>query len=314
MDKLDNLDIKQDLINYGKKDLYISDYLTVKDYLVDDKLLKKLLMELSSKNDIKNRKKAGLTLLNIGTSQAINYVTCLLYDEDKEVKITIIKGLSEIKDNIVITILINYLEECDDMVILEELRLAFLRIGDRGVSELLRLLDSDNDIHVKWAVKLLTKLSDERVIKPFMDLLYNHKKAKIRVVAAIGLSKFKSVEVFEVLVDKLNDTSYEVRAEIVSLLGNLGNTEAIFYLDKMLRDENVVVRNNTCQALLKLGKEGIKQLILATEKDDYPNDISDFLNTINAADLIKSAKELYGHQDLDDRSELNLINFNRIGL
>jgi hypothetical protein len=76
-----------------------------------------------------------------------------------------------------------------------------------------------------------------------------------------------------------------------------------------------LVRNNTCQSLLKLGDIGIRQLILAVEKDDIQEDVLQFLNNIDALDLIKSTKNVYEVKQLDqnfdflDLNELNLSNY-----
>ncbi|OCL26204.1 hypothetical protein U472_09330 [Orenia metallireducens] len=314
LDQLDDIDIKEELILYGEKDLNEADYLTIKDYLIDDYLLKRLLNKITN-SDSHDRAKAGRTLIKIGTPQAIDYVTCLLYDEDKEIRNLIIEELSKLQNPRIITTLINYLDNCEDLVILNSLKKAFLKIGKKSSYELLKLLNSDNSTHVSWSIKLLTEIGDDRAIEPLIELLYNHPKFEVRIIAARGLAQLDLEGNFKFLKDKLGDENSEVRAEIVTLLGQYNQDEVASLLYNLLFDNSKLVRNNTCQSLLKLGDIGIRQLILAVEKDDIQEDVLQFLNNIDALDLIKSTKNVYEVKQLDqnfdflDLNELNLSNY-----
>ncbi len=299
LEKLDEITIKEDLLLYGHENLQQEDYITIKNFLIDDDLLKSLLVEISTGENSQKRK-AGLTLIKIGTPQAIDYVNCLLYDQNQEVTDLIIKNLAKIEDPKIINTLVNYLNTCDNLETLESLKEAFLKIGERNISVLLNLLNSNTNEHKLWGIKLLSVFNDKQVIEPFIKLLYKNNNPSIKIAAAQGLSQFRYAKILRVFLDKLNDEDYKFRAELLNLIASYKNSEVAPYIAKMLEDDNLVVRENACKALINLGDDGIKEIMLAIENKEMPKDVKESLNNINATTLIKLAKEIYASSNISD--------------
>lgn len=298
LDRLKDIKIKEDLLLEGKKDLTKQAYEQVKQTLITDQFLKELLSEMVSQ-DLEKRKKAGLTLLEIRTPQAIDYVISLLYDDNQELSNLIIKELAKVNTPRVTTILFNRLNSCDNLTTLLTLKEIFLEKGNKIVPQLLEVIDSNSKTHIlKLVIEVLGEINNQRAIDYLINLLY-HQEVEVRIEAAKSLAKFDNQKAFKTLLSKVDDDSCNVRAQIVKLLGQSNNSKVIPHLYQALKDDSGIVRNNATLALIDLGKEGIKSLILALENDVASLEITRVLDNIEALKLIEATKELYYNLDKD---------------
>ncbi|MCK8817324.1 HEAT repeat domain-containing protein [Natroniella sulfidigena] len=306
LDQIEDIEFKEELILKGKKDLKKNSYRQIKSYFVNHAFLKELLEETFAQ-DVERRKKAAFVLLEIGTTQAIDYLIPLLYDEESEIRNLVIQNLSKLDNPKVITTLINYLDSCDDLATLNVLKESFLELGSVSVSQLLTLLKSRDKSYLNWVVEILGDIGDKQAIDPLINLLYQHPDPQIRVMAAKSLAKFEDEKVFKALLHKIEDDNCNVRAQIAKLLGEFDQKEVIPYLCKMLTDDSGIVRNNACQSLLKSGDEGIKYLILAIETNDLKPDVINKVRGLDSLKLLKVAKEIYQTSNNDETNKLKLI-------
>ncbi|MCK8827181.1 HEAT repeat domain-containing protein [Natroniella acetigena] len=307
LDKIEDIEFKKDLILKGKKDLEKNSYRQIKNYLVTDDFLKQLLAETFNQN-VEQRKKTAFVLLEIGTTQAIDYLIALLYDKDDQVRNLVIKNLSKLDSPKVITTLINYLDSCDDLATLNVLQESFLELGSAGVSQLLALLKSRDKAYLNWIIEILGEIGNEQVVDPLINLLYQHPTPQVRVMTAKSLAKFEGEKVFKALLHKIEDDDCNVRAQVAKLLGKFKGKEIIPYLCKMLTDSSGIVRNNACQSLLELGDKGIKYLIIAIESKDLKPDVMNKIRKLDSLKLLRVAKEIYRTDNSDQESNtLKLI-------
>ncbi|WP_408956291.1 HEAT repeat domain-containing protein [Natroniella sp. ANB-PHB2] len=306
LDKIEDIEFKKDLILNGKKDLDKNSYRQIKSYLVNDNFLKKLLAETFNQN-VEQRKKTAFVLLEIRTTQAIDYLIPLLYDKDEQVRNLVIKNLSKLDSPKVITTLINYLDHCDDLATLNVLQESFLELGSAGVSQLLALLNSRDKAYLNWIIEILGEIGDKQAVDPLINLLYQHPISQVRVMAAKSLAKFEGKKVFKALLHKIEDDDCNVRAQIAKLLGKFKNKEIIPYLCKMLTDSSGIVRNNACQSLLRLGDEGVKHLILSIESNDLKPDVINKIRALDSLKLLEIAKEIYQTCSNNENNRLKLI-------
>ncbi|WP_459839913.1 HEAT repeat domain-containing protein [Halanaerocella petrolearia] len=302
IDNLSNILIKERLILEGHKDLDKSTYQQVKQVLINNQFLQQVLQEgiIATKED---KERAVLTLFEIGTPQAVDYVIPFLYVDDKEVKKLVIKNLAQINNSKAAITLVDYLDYCNEVSVQQTLKKSFCNLGEECVPKLLELLNSDNQ-HLSWIIKLLGEIGAEEAINPLLEILADSSQSEIRVSAAKSLAQFiDQPEVFNELLQALNDDDCHVRAQIVKLLGQVEKPQVLTYLYHMLRDSSGIVRNNAARALLQSGEPGIKYLILAAEEEEIPEIIS-CLEQVDTLELIKFVKEAYQAGKLDEDSNL----------
>jgi HEAT repeat protein len=145
------------------------------------------------------------------------------------------------------------------------------RIGDKGVvPEVLDLL-RDDSIHVRrQAVETLGELQDEKAVEPLIELAkadpdHEVRRAALRVVRelAAGMSVL-----FDTALALVNDSSYDVRAGAVRILGDFRDERAITPLLRSLSDPSWNVRYSAENSLCTQGRKVVPGLIEVLEKGE----------------------------------------------
>ena len=302
VDELSDMEVKKELILEGKKDLEQDTYEHIREILIDNSFLKKLFQEVFVAES-EAKKRAALTLVEINTPQSIDYAISLIYDQDQELKESLIKALSNLENPKITPTFINYLEVCNDSLTIENLKQAILNRGSEAVNQLLEILENASGVDLNLVVELLGEIDDDRVIDPLINILYNHQESEVRVAAAKSLYQHQTDKVFKALICKTDDKDCNVRAQVAKLLGGFKNYNVIPALYKMLEDDSGIVRNNAAESLFKLGEKGIKYLILAEGKGIASNEIKRILKSLDTSELIKIIRETYNDKELIKKSE-----------
>jgi len=137
----------------------------------------------------------------------------------------------------------------------------------KGISELYKMLDSNNQKIRYSAAKVLLELQETEAIPAFMQML----KTKVyddRKIAIKALVKLKAVEIVPELIDMLSDDDLYIRNSGVQTLIELNAKEAIPFLMKKLKEKNNN-RSNIIKALVKLkAVEIVPELIDMLSDDD----------------------------------------------
>jgi len=295
VEKITDLEVKQELILKGSQDLQQEIYFQVLDILVDGQSLRQLLQQVTEA-DIETKKRTARTLLKIGTPQAVDYAVPLLYDDQAEVKILVINKLAELQNNKAVSILVNYLEYCNDVLIQENLIGAFKTLGSKSVPHLLKLVKQGSK-HRNWIIELLGDIGGEEVIDSLLAILAESPAEKERISIVKSLTHFPDhPEVFSALVDQVEDNSCNVRAQVAKLLRKFDQEEVYSYLDKLLRDSSGLVRQKAAESLLESGRKGIKYLVSAIEEGVTSEEVVSCLERVNTVKLISIVKEEHQNQ------------------
>ena len=120
----------------------------------------------------------------------------------------------------------------------------------RALAPLIKLLN-DKDSMVKWQViRAFAELKDKRATGPLLNLL-NDERSRADIVYVLG--QIGDASAIDTLSFYLKDKNAEVRIAVVSALGNIGHKSAVFYLVDALSDSDSRVKT---AAVLSLGEIG----------------------------------------------------------
>lgn len=298
VEEIKNLDLKQDLILNGKEDLKPKTYFQILDILINNQLLNNLFQKIIN-GDVETKKRTTRTLLKIATPQAIDYTVPLLYDENDEIKSFVIKELAKLQQSKIASILVDYLEYCNNQSMKENLINAFRTLGSKSVPKLLKLVEEKNK-HRNWIIKLLGEIGDKEIIDSLIKILKRSPSEKVKISIIKSLSSFSNQsQVFSTFIENLEDSSHKVRAEIAKQLRNFDKQEAYPQLYQLLKDTSATVRHNAAESLVQLGCKGIKYLISAAENKNTAPEVINHLKRIDTMKLISLVKA-------ENKTQLNL--------
>jgi len=125
------------------------------------------------------------------------------------------------------------------------------QIADRRAVEPLIKLLNDDDSWVRWqAIRALARLKDKRATEPLLKLL-NDEQLRAEIIYVLG--QIGDASAIDTLSFYLKDKNAEVRIAVVSALGDIGHKSAVPFLINALSDKDIEVQ---CQAIVSLGKIG----------------------------------------------------------
>lgn len=159
------------------------------------------------------------------------------------------------------------------------------QLGDRrAVEPLISIcMDQNELLHVrKKAINALGELKDERAVEPLIKLLSSGEKlepdeTEINSVSeAFSLMFSRALETIKdaytdgyKLINMVAEDGNDLRSDIISTLGDLGDRRAVNPLVTSLTDAKSDVRRCSAEALGKLGdREAVEALIITLEKDE----------------------------------------------
>ncbi|MCK8827198.1 HEAT repeat domain-containing protein [Natroniella acetigena] len=291
--ELEENKIKKKIFLEGKKDLEPKLYLSVKKYLLNNGLVEESFKDLVFAQP-EEKILACQVLSKVGTSQAIDYCVTALYDNNNKVKNKAIKALTDNANPKVIDAFIDYIDHCDNEVLLSMLTNAFKKMGCQALEQLKRVAFEKDEIYRVWATKLLRDIDDEQVTDLLIKLL-DDQSVQVRIEAIRGLVQYIDQEqVFKYVVEQLKDNDWKVRNQAVKILGELSDPRTSSHLFELIDDEHQIIRINVCHALIKAGYEGIKYLIKATKIKKSKQAALQTLDELDIEFLMEAIQNIYG--------------------
>ncbi|MDD5491057.1 MAG: HEAT repeat domain-containing protein [bacterium] len=116
------------------------------------------------------------------------------------------------------------------------------------------------------ALESLSRLGLKATIPLFVTALKDHNR--LVSIAASNVLIRTGKEAVPVLIEDLKHEEFEQRAQIIEILGKIGDTNAIPALTPHIKEEEAVVRLATALALARIGDKGAISLILQGIKDN----------------------------------------------
>ena len=206
------------------------------------------LAKLLEAEDNAVRTAAAEALGNLADVRALDPLIRALEDEDRTVREKAAEALGKLGDTRAVDPLIRSLEDQRSVYGAGKAAEALGKLGDkRAVEPLIKSLDRGG-LGVGKAVLALGQLADSRAVDPLV--------ARARYgssVAAQALRNFDFRDAGLPLVEALNDSDTQVRANAAKSLGILGHPQAVTPLIQALGDRLRQVRETAAHALGELG-------------------------------------------------------------
>jgi HEAT repeat protein len=219
-------------------------------------------IDLLKEKDWFRRREAAITLGEMGDERAIMPLIAALRDQEWNVR-----------------------EAAQD---------ALAQVGSPAVEPLIKAL-REYQIR-RYAIQVLGKIKDERVLDPLMAQLRNEEFKDFATQALVDVGS----PAVERLTAVLNDKDKNVRKHAVQALGDIGTPEAVDLLIEATQDEEWEVRMAAIGALDKIGDERGKPAIKALIKDP------DFAVQMRAERIIgawkKKAKQDKENEETEERA------------
>jgi HEAT repeat protein len=151
-------------------------------------------------------------------------------------------------------------------LVYETVNWAIIQTGTASVKPLIDALSSSSPLARRNAVYCLGKIKDIRAVPPLINLL-NDKDSTVKWQVIRAFSELKDKRATGPLLNLLNDE--HSRADIVYVLGQIGDASAIDTLSFYLKDKNIEVRIAVAAALGNIGhKSAVFYLVDALSDSD----------------------------------------------
>jgi HEAT repeat protein len=179
----------------------------------------------------------------------------------------------------------------------------FSKLKKQGVpaaQKLINIVRAQNRIH-KDAIALLVDF-DGIAVQPIVSTLersYVFRRDAVNILTQMGKKYPAAIEELDKTIDSPS-ASNNIRIELVRILGDLGDANAVPVLQKHLNSPNSGLKIETMVALYKLGKKEYEENIIAGLKDSDVNARraaahgSLFLNSVSVDSLIKALSDTDG--------------------
>jgi len=224
---------------------------------------------------------------HLGTMRSARAVPALISalesSEKPEVAFSCLNALSKIGTPESLKAVVAYLASSPELetlrvaeVILER-KLEFseylVRWLERGEPDLGRLL---------LLIDLMGAMKDVRAV-PLLVGFLKHDEARVRTRAAFSLGNIGDFTVCDDLIESMEDSNADVRAESAEALGKLQCEPAIPRLKLGLADENLTVQMNCAVALSQLGEDGraVLEDVLLTTAETQIEAVEEVLETFS---------------------------------
>ncbi len=132
---------------------------------------------------------------------------------------------------------------------------ALVKVGERAVPEVDRLLASDDDAVVNRALQVGAVIGDARLVPRLLDLV-DSPSARTRELCAMALGRTGEPETEAALTAMLTDEEPTVRRASVKALAALGCWPAASAIERLLDDPAIDVRREAGGALAEVGSVG----------------------------------------------------------
>jgi len=219
------------------------------------------LEKLLSDEDGHVRSLAAIAISRLGNQKAIEPLKKLLTDPYEDVQDAAVKALSNLKEGLFTTELLDML---DEPIPLQRKNVALLlgRIGATEAIPALGFVLKDAHVSVRKAViEAFSHLKTKESIS-FLILALTDEEPDIRALSALNLGSLGGEGNFEALSLLLSDPDDAVRVAVTKALGMLKDTRAVTPLIGHLTDDNGFVVVTAIESLGELGGDEAREALL----------------------------------------------------
>ncbi len=255
-----------------------SDRGRVADALIKLGFVDEYVAELSSDNP-SERATALQVLGDLRITDVAGNFTDALDDTDPDVRLTAVRGLSKIVDEMratgqngprarpIIESIVALLDD-PDRVPTRRLAESILDLETEAVPALLVALESAKPRTRAVASDLLGQIGDWRAVDPLIKKLHDT-EPDVRTQAAGALGGTGDSRAVKPLIKSLEDEAWPVRARAAKSLASIGNPAAVYPISQLLSDPQWWVRYNAGFALPsfnELGYETLERALLDSDR------------------------------------------------
>lgn len=285
--KKDLICLRDCLVEYTNG-LYEEEIKIIRDTYESLGFLSKDIVTLQKGNWLK-KSEAAIRLGRIHCAGAIDPITALLRDDDKEVRMAAVCALADIGDLRSVPSIIYALADADGWQVLQvadkllnmqaditrpllDLLQASGAVKERRELAQKTVLELIADFGQRGNERLGARAARVAALKFLDNESVDMRARAIRAVAAVGIETFEELEL---ILEKLNDKEWPVRAVAAKALGQLQLEQSIPGLTRALTDEAWWVRHNAAHSLAMLGTNGLAELRTQTlNPDRFARDIA----------------------------------------
>ncbi len=237
--------------------------------LEDASLTPELMRVLNSDTDRGLRRKALELTAKLNSPEARHVLVMALEDGDLEIRREAAKILSKKCDADILPALLSVLVDNLDGTLRDTILDSLGNFNDPKAHDALlnALKDRREDVRREVA-SALAKTGRKEAVPVLMSLFKDDPSTRVRAASATALGSFSSPEVYDFLVESLNEKDLEVLGGVISGLGVAGNPASVPILLKMLEDEkNKNIRNAIIGALGLIGSPLAVEPLIAYAKN-----------------------------------------------
>lgn len=237
------------------------------------------------------RKMVAKSLGELKGEDAYRSLLPLLNDKESEVRAMAARGMGEVKIRKGEDHLIPLLNDSDPSVCFEAIQaLAELR-SKKGAPFLLKRIQEDSSesirAHAAWA---LGRIGDPEIVERLVQYLVQHPGSSAAYYGIRALKNFGMVkEVLETIKPCLESKDPLMRYGAVRLLGELKWGEGTFFLESLIEDPVIHVREAVALSLGKIGGPFVPDILLRLLSDSVP--VVRF-QVLEAFDMIRNPKTI----------------------
>lgn len=217
------------------------------------------------------RKRVAESLGELKGEDAYQLLLPLLNDKDPEVRAMAARGIGEVKIRKGEDHLIPLLDDADPSVCFEAIyALGELRSA-KGAPFLLKRLQEDSSESIKaHAVWALGRIGDWETVGELVQYLIEHPGSSAAYYGIRALKNFGVKKIFENVKPYLESKDPLMRYGAVRLLGELKWGEGTFFLESLIEDPDIHVREAVALSLGKIGGPFVPDILFRMLSDSVP--------------------------------------------
>mgnify|MGYP001606777466 CR=1 FL=1 len=236
------------------------------------------------------RKMVAKSLGELKGEDAYRSLLPLLNDKDPEVRAMAVRGIGEVKIRKGEDHLIPLLNDSDPAVCFEAINALGELQSKKGVPLILKRLQEDSSESIRmYAAWALGRSGDPETIGGLVQHLIQHPGSSAAYYGKRALQNFGIKEVLEKIKPYLENKDPLMRYGAVRLLGELKWCEGISFLENLIEDPDIHVREAVALSLGKIGGLSVPDILIRMLSDSIP--IVRF-QVLEAFDMIRNPKTI----------------------
>jgi len=208
----------------------------------------------------------AIILGTIGES-AIEPLGSMLSSSDKEYRLYAAQALGKIRDERVVMLLIEALQD-EAWIVRNSVAESLMELGDISLIPIMKSLMSQNEDRRYWSKKVMERIGPEE-LDTIQDILIKSRDSEMRYFAAYTLSLIGNDSSLPHLISSaLNDPNEWVRKYSISAISRINNPKSVDTLIKLLYDDDEEIAYWSAKSFANIGEIASERLrSLLDEKD-----------------------------------------------